>query len=346
MRLATSKTLSEEINMRIRDFALSPPPIHGTIPVGTAMSQDTDISWPVLRRIVKEWAGNSAELAEVTPLDGGCISATVALKLADGARAVLKISSHRVDQSYVRQAHQLELLRAAEVPVPKVYAAKTGTLDDPFSYILMEFIDGVDWSEARRRASPDQFDGLQVHLAELLQSIHRRTNHCYSRVDPDGVDEFTQWAAFYRATYDPICKEMEKSPLLGVMARKIVNRVRDRLDRLIIHDDQPRLTHWDLWASNLLAHCDKTGRWRVAALLDPHCKFAHAEAELAYLELFQTVGPPFMKAYQSQRKLGEDYHRVRKPVYQMHSLLNHVCLFGEPYAKRLTAAIERVGALV
>src|SRR6202021_1381394 len=67
---------------------------------GTAMPQDSEISWPVLRRIVQEWAGTSAELAEVSPLDGGCISTTVSLTLADRTRAVLKISAHRVDRSY------------------------------------------------------------------------------------------------------------------------------------------------------------------------------------------------------------------------------------------------------
>jgi len=32
--------------------------------------QDSDISWQMLRRIVHDWAGTSAELAEVKYLDG------------------------------------------------------------------------------------------------------------------------------------------------------------------------------------------------------------------------------------------------------------------------------------
>ena len=35
-----------------------------------------DISWPVLRSIVQEWAGSSADIAEVAPLDGGNISSS------------------------------------------------------------------------------------------------------------------------------------------------------------------------------------------------------------------------------------------------------------------------------
>jgi aminoglycoside phosphotransferase (APT) family kinase protein len=148
------------------------------------MSQDSDISWPVLRRIAGEWAGDSAELAEVKPLDGGCISTTLALTLADGARAVLKISAHRVDRSYEREAHQLGLLRDAGVPVPQVHICKIGTLDDPFSYLLMEFIDGVDWAQARQAATAQQFDDLQLELAEILRSLHATTGRRYCRALP------------------------------------------------------------------------------------------------------------------------------------------------------------------
>ena len=96
---------------------------------------------------------------------------------------------------------------------------------------------------------------------------------------------------------------MEKSNLLPVKCRKTVAKVHARLDRLIGHDDPPRLVHWDVWSTNLLTYCDEAGNWRVCALLDPNCKYAHAEAELAYLELFHTVTPAFLKAYQQGRRL-------------------------------------------
>ncbi|HUB24515.1 MAG TPA: fructosamine kinase family protein [Tepidisphaeraceae bacterium] len=310
------------------------------------MSQDNEISWPVLRRIVQGWAGSSAELAEVAPLAGGCISTTLALTLADGAKAVLKISAHRVDRSYQREAHQLDLLRSAGLPVPRVHTWKIGSLDDPFSYILMEFVDGVDWSHARRATSPQEFEALQLHLAELLRTLHETTTQVYCSAEPEPEHRNQSWPAFYHGVFESIWREVEKLPVLGPKDRKLINRVRDRLDRLIDHNDRPRLVHWDLWSSNLLARRDESGRWRVAALLDPNCKYAHFEAELAYLELFQTIGPAFMKAYQRDRKLTDEYHRVRKPVYQLHSLLNHVHLFGDQYARPLAAALQKVSPLV
>ena len=37
-----------------------------------------------------------------------------------------------------------------------------------------------------------------------------------------------------------------------------------------------------------------------------------------------------------------EYHQLRKPLYQLYSLVNHVYLFGQEYVKPLTAAVERV----
>jgi fructosamine-3-kinase len=88
--------------------------------------------------------------------------------------------------------------------------------------------------------------------------------------------------------------------------------VHEKLDRLLAHGDQPRLVHWDIWNTNILAQTNGDGKYHIAALLDPNCKFAHAEAEIAYMELFHTITPPFMKAYQHQHKLPAEYHKVRR----------------------------------
>jgi fructosamine-3-kinase len=310
------------------------------------MSQDLDISWQVLRRIVRDWAGDAAELAEVKPLDGGCINTTVALTTEAGDRAVLKISSHRVNRSYENEAYQLERMRQRGLPVPRVYAWKTGSLDDPHSFVLLEFMDGVDLAEARRRATPEQFEKLQCELAQLLLRLHSATGEHYGRVIAGDSPTFASWSEFYRSIFEPIQAEVEKSGRLPPKTRKTISRATQKLNELLQHDDVPRLVHWDVWATNILAKPTPGGDWAIAAMLDPNCKFAHVEAELAYLELFKTAGPAFMKTYQLERRLGEDYHRVRKPVYQMYSLMNHLELFGGDYLKLLIDAVEKVATLV
>src|SRR5256885_2080494 len=144
----------------------------------------SDISWHMLRRIVQDWIGTAAELTEVEPLAGGCINTTLALTTSTGDRAVLKVSPHRVDRTYVHEA--------------------------------------------------------------------------------------------------------EKMPILPPKVRKQIARIHERLDRLIAHGDCPRLIHSDLWSTNVMARPDEFGNWRICGLLDPMCKYAHSEAEIAYMELFKT----------------------------------------------------------
>ena len=308
--------------------------------------QEGDISWQVLRRIVQDWAGTSAELAEVSHLDGGSISTTLLLTTRDNAKAVLKLSPYRVDRSYEIEAHDLDLLRAIGIPTPRIYHCVTGTLDDPNSYLLMEFMPGVDLNAAKQACTPEQFDELQCHLAELVCAMHSDTGPAYGRLIPDGIATSDSWPAFFREVYEPTWQETQKLACLPIKTRRTLGKLHERLDRFIAHSDVPRLVHWDLWSSNLLRRADQSGHWRITAVLDPMCKYAHAEAELAYLDLFHTITPAFSKAYQQQFKLDDAYHRIRKAIYQLYPLLNHVCTFGNEYLKPLMNAVDRVSGLV
>lgn len=309
--------------------------------------QENEVSWHVLRRIVHAWAGDAAELAEVKPLTGGCINTTLALTTEAGDRAVLKISPHRVNRDVEREAYQLGLLRSLGLPVPQVYKSHLATLDEPHSYLLMEYVDGHDLAAARQACTPEQYDALQRELAEIVLTLHGRRGEAYFRDHgPIEMPRFESWVEFYRHVYDPIWVDVEKSPVLPAKVRRHIRKIHDRLDRLLVHDDAPRLAHWDIWSGNVVAAPNGDGGWHVRALLDPNCKYAHAEAEIAYMELFHTVTPAFLQAYQAERKLGEGYHRVRKPVYQLYEMISHVHGFGHEYVKPLIAAWERAAALV
>ena len=309
-------------------------------------TQEIDISWQVLRQIVHDWAGSSADLSEVTPLAGGSIDTALALTCNDGLRAVLKVTPHRIDRAHADQACQLNLLRQLDIPAPEVYRCEIGTLDRPFSFVLMEYVDGVDLETAKKTCDAAAYDALQEHLAELCLRMHAHTATQYGRVSSQPAKAFDEWAECFREIYDPICPDVEKSGALSPKQRKLVHKLHERLPRYLAHDDGPRLVHWDLWSSNLLAKQGPEGKWRVVAMLDPNCKYAHAEAEIAYLELFHTVNGAFLRAYQSAQRLPNDYHRVRKPIYHLYSMLDHLHLFGHEYLKPTLAALERVAPLV
>lgn len=319
------------------------------------MSHDAgEVSWQALRRIVQDWSGGAADVEQVQSLDGGSISTTLLVTTTRGDRAVLKLSPHRVDRSYEREAEQLDLLRSIGLPAPKVLGLHIATLDRPDSYLLIEFVSGVNLHEARQQSTPEEFDDLQRQFAELVVALHGRIGTRYGKVSRDATGEYStvageaeSWPAFFRGLYDGIWRECEKHHAIPVKTRRLIGRVHDRLETLLAHADAPRLTHGDLWWSNVLAdRTGENGRWRITGVLDPNCRYAHAECEIAYLELFQTTTPAFTKVYQQTYRLPEEYHRLRKPVYQLYELINHVNLFGDRYLKPLQAVVDKLLPLV
>jgi fructosamine-3-kinase len=313
--------------------------------LGMSITQG-DISWQTLASIVHEWIGASAELAEVRALHGGSISTTLAITTRGGDRAVLKVSPHRIDRSYLHEAYQLNVLRTIGIPVPQVFSCKIGSLDSPVSYLLTEFIDGIDLTHAAEQCSPDDFAHAQMHLAELTLKIHAQTHSHYTRVTEGRREEFESWPKLYRDCYENLWKEAQRTTLLPPKARKQIEKIHSKLDQLLLHGDHPRLIHGDLWSSNVLAAPDQHGKWWVTCLLDPMCKYAHAESEIAYLELFKTATPAFLRAYQSVHRLPVEYHKLRKPIYHLYELINHLQLFGAEYAKPLLATLERLEKVV
>jgi len=99
-------------------------------------------------------------------------------------------------------------------------------------------------------------------------------------------------------------------------------------------------------AANVMVRHDADGTWHIAAFLDPNAKFAHVENELAYLDLFHTATPAFFKAYQSEARLDDGYHQVRKTIYQLYPLIEHVHQFGPQYMKPAMSVIEKTTAFV
>ena len=259
--------------------------------------QDSDISWQMLRRIVHDWVGTSAELAEVKRLDGGCINTTLALTTQAGDRAVLKISPHRVNRQYLTEAYQLNILRAIGLPAPQVYVSTLGDLDDPISYLLMEFVDGIDLNHAREQCTDEQFDHLQMHLAELMLTLHNNTHETYTRLTEGEREEFTPGRPFTATSTIHTGTSARRTPRLPSRCAR-----RSARSTSASNARRPRRLPAPGALGRLVdQHPLQIRRARAMVglgLLDPNCKYAHAEAEIAYMDLFHTITPAFLRAYQ------------------------------------------------
>ena len=227
--------------------------------------------------------------------------------------------------------------------MPRVLATRTASIDYAHSYILMDFIEGMTLCDAHEHCSEEQWNQLQCELADFAASIHSQHADLYGRFEGS---TFTDWPSFYRSLVDPLWQEADKLHCLPTKVRKTITRVHEHLDSLLAHGDVPRLCHGDLWSGNVLCNANGDGRWYVAAIIDPELRHAHAECEIAYMDLSKTITPAFKQAYQSHHRLPDNYHRVRKPIYQLYALINQLQLYGTSHASRVIDAAEKLAAVV
>ena len=86
------------------------------------------------------------------------------------------------------------------------------------------------------------------------------------------------------------------------------------------------LLHGDLWGGNHAATADGE-----PVIFDPAVYYGDREADLAMTELFGGFGEGFYRAYRVAWPLDPGYP-VRKHLYNLYHVLNHLNLFGGGYA--------------
>jgi len=305
-----------------------------------------DLSWPLLSQIVRDWSGSDCQLKQVQRLSGGVVSNTALLDLNNGLKVVLKVSPHRVDLKLEREAKQLKLLQELGIPTARVHKHHTGSLASPHSFLILEFVPHPSLSQLRKDVpSPDMGEHFDAELARIAVKLHSQT---HDRFGPHESATHENWCVCFRDAFTPIIQEVGQMNVLQPRTFRQVGKIHDRLDRLISTSDRPRLTHGDFWAGNILVDVSSNGSPRVAALIDPTCKFWHAETELAYLDLYSAPSSAFRKTYQETFRLTDSFHRVRKPVYQMYFLLNQLQLHGATtkLLEKLAVAADEVSTFI
>jgi protein-ribulosamine 3-kinase len=114
----------------------------------------------------------------------------------------------------------------------------------------------------------------------------------------------------------------------------------ERFDVLIDHGPVPSLLHGDLWGGNIAAAADGE-----PVIFDPACYVGDREADVAMTELFGGFGARFYDAYNAVWPLEAGY-RIRKTLYNLYHILNHLNLFGAGYLGQAESMIERLLAEV
>ncbi|MGH8371244.1 MAG: fructosamine kinase family protein [Gammaproteobacteria bacterium] len=236
---------------------------------------------------------------------------------------------------FAAEADGLSALAAANtIRVPRVLTA--GVQDD-IGYIVME------WLELRGKDT-----GLHAaaQLGKALAWQHGKladqfgwSRHNFIGATPQFNSFADDWVKFLRQHRLGFQLQLAAENGYRGELQNLGGRLLERLPEFFTdYLPRPSLLHGDLWGGN----------WGVLesgepVTFDPAVYYGDREADLAMTELFGGFPAEFHAAYQDEFPLDSGY-RVRRDVYNLYHLLNHLNLFGGSYLAQVERVFQRVFA--
>ena len=247
------------------------------------------------------------------------------------SHAVLKLRSVGDGGSAVEAQHLSFLQTHTQLPVPQVYHEDSTGQHIPFACLVLEMLPGRNLDAVQLTVSDRE--RIDRQLAHALLELHSHTRETFGSLG-EGTGA-SRWAD----VFVPRMRDMRTE-----MVPRVPGHVLQNIDHAIeiapeIFSDQgtPTLVHGDIWAGNILVAQSDDG-WHLSGLIDPGVQYADVEMELAYLEVFHSVGPTFFEVYTLQRPLRPGYE-TRRLFYWLQTHMIHVWLFGDAHYHRMTERI-------
>lgn len=262
-------------------------------------------------------------------LGGGCINAAYSLSDGEQTFFVKQNSADRLDMFEAEAAGLDEIARTGTIRVPEpVCTGQVGSV----SYIVMEYVAFGGRGDARQ-------------AGQALADMHRATRDRFGWDRNNTIGSTPQlnrqcddWIEFWRDRR--LGYQLELAARNGYGLEREGERLLGRLSDLIDHAPAPSLLHGDLWGGNL--GYDRVGS---PVIYDPAVYYGDREADLAMTELFGGFGGDFYAAYNDAWRLDAGYS-VRKVLYNLYHILNHLNLFGGGYLGQAQNMMRRLLAEV
>ncbi|HEV7392637.1 MAG TPA: fructosamine kinase family protein [Burkholderiales bacterium] len=286
------------------------------------------IPWNEIERDIGAATGAAFSIAQRSAAAGGCINAAWRIE-GRGRRYFVKVNeASRAPMFEAEAAGLSELHRRGPVRVPEAICQGSAAAA---SWIVLEYI-----QLGARTVRSDAALGLK--LAEL----HRHTAEMYGWPRDNTIGSTPQpnncsssWLTFWRdqrlGFQLRLARERGYCGKLHTKGTQLLEHVPAFFER---YTPAPSLLHGDLWSGN--AACDAT---ETPVIFDPAVYYGDREADIAMTELFGGFSSSFYEAYREAYALDPGY-AVRKDLYNLYHVLNHLNLFGGGYLRQAERMID------
>lgn len=256
----------------------------------------------------------------------GCISQAFVIE-DDTRRYFVKLNDAEGLPMFEAEAASLrELAVAGALRVP--WPVCLGSAETQ-SYIVIEFID----LQGRGDMAAFGRQLARLHQTRAPRFGWRMTNALGAT--PQHNDYTDDWCEFWRERRLGYQLSLAAQAGYGGALQDKGARMLTRVHELFTdYRPWPALLHGDLWAGNF--GFDELGQ---AVVFDPAVYFGDRETDLAMTELFGGYSDKFYAAYREVLPLATGYP-VRRTLYNLYHVLNHLNLFGGGYARQAECMLD------
>jgi protein-ribulosamine 3-kinase len=284
--------------------------------------------WEAIGESIAEATGEQGKAVPLGSVGGGCINQAVRVQYG-GQTYFVKLNSTAQAYMFEAEARGLRELRwsaTLRVPEPLCWGN-----DEHTAWLVLENL-ALGGS------------GDPAALGRGLANLHRVTQPLYGWVQDNTIGSTPQintqehdWVDFWRDHRLRFQLELAERHGHGGRLRVRGERLLVDLPRLFTDYQPPAsLLHGDLWSGNYAWTRDGE-----PVIFDPAVYYGDRETDLAMTELFGGFGREFYAAYRDAYPLDEGY-AVRKTLYNLYHVLNHLNLFGGGYLSQAQGMIDRL----
>lgn len=284
--------------------------------------------WQAIARAITEATGDDFKPGQPRNVAGGCINQ--AYRLADGHSAwFVKTNRASALDMFEAEAAGLRALAGAGMRTPAPLC--TG-VDGDESFIVLEYLELGRPGPGGWRLAGERLAALHAHHADAFG--WERDNTIGATAQENAWD--SDWVRFWRERR--LGFQLAEARRNGHRGRvlELGERLLEALPLLLDQSPRPSLLHGDLWSGNLAF--DSGGE---PVVYDPACYFGDADADLAMTELFGGFDRAFYEAYRGCRPAAPGYP-LRRDLYNLYHVLNHLKLFGGGYLQQSIRLLERL----
>ncbi len=281
---------------------------------------------------LKDSLGTVIDLKWSRDLAGGDINQAALIQSKD-SNWFVKYRNNAPPGMFEAEALALEKISATgciRVPEAIAWGADNGT-----SWLVLEYLELTS-------SGPAELLGEQLAaMHEISGDSFGWPHNNYIGITPQLNQKSDNWIDFWRDYRLKPQLAMAQAAGFGSRLSDRGERLLESLDQLLQgHDPAASLLHGDLWSGNKAF--TPAGQ---PVIFDPASYYGDREADLAMTELFGGFGSAFYATYQAHSPLPDGYP-LRRELYNLYHMLNHLNLFGAGYLSRCESIIDSLLAQV